>query len=96
MYQVPIAPFSAGGTRLERILNLLSLFTMAMTVPQVVAVWTQQNAGGVSLISWSAYLLAAVVWFFHGLQKRDPAIYLACIGWIILDAAIVIGVVVHR
>lgn len=96
MYQVPIAPVSAGGTRLERVLNLLSLFTMAMTVPQVVAVWTQQNAGGVSLISWSAYLLAAVVWLFHGLQKRDPAIYLACIGWIILDAAIVMGVVVHR
>ena len=30
---------------------------------------------------------------FAALDRRS---YLACIGWIILDAAIVIGVIVHR
>ena len=34
--------------------------------------------------------------FIYGIQKRDKTIYLACIGWIALDAAIIIGVMVHR
>jgi hypothetical protein len=29
-------------------------------------------------------------------QKHDKTIYLAYIGWVLLDAAGVIGVVVHR
>jgi tRNA/tmRNA/rRNA uracil-C5-methylase (TrmA/RlmC/RlmD family) len=50
---------------------------------------------GVSLVSWLAYLLAACLWFVYGFQKRDKTIYLACVGWIVLDAAIVAGVIVH-
>lgn len=41
-------------------------------------------------------LVSACLWFVYGLQKRDKTIYLACIGWILLDAAIVIGVIVNR
>jgi hypothetical protein len=35
-------------------------------------------------------------WFVYGLQKNDKTVYLACVGWVLLDLAIVIGVVVHR
>ena len=34
--------------------------------------------------------------FVYGIQKRDKTIYLACIGWIVLDAAIIAGVVVYQ
>jgi hypothetical protein len=55
------------------------------------------SASGVSLVSWAAsYLVAASLWLIHGVRKHDKSIYLACIGWIILDAAIVIGVVVRQ
>jgi len=42
-----------------------------------------------------SYLLAACLWFVYGLQKRDKTIYLACVGWVLLDLAVVIGVIVH-
>lgn len=96
MSHVPTPAVSGGETRLERALNLLSAFTMAMTVPQVLTIWVNQNAAGVSLISWSAYLLSAIVWLFYGLRRRNATIYLPCIGWIILDSAVVIGVIAHR
>jgi hypothetical protein len=51
---------------------------------------------GVSLLSWGAYLAAACLWFVHGLQRRDRAIWLACIGWVVLDAAVVLGVLLRR
>lgn len=77
---------------LERSLGALSFVTMASTVPQVLAVW-RQGGEGVSLVSWSAYLLSACLWLVYGLRKRDRTIYLPCIGWIALDAAIVAGIV---
>jgi hypothetical protein len=51
---------------------------------------------GVSLLSWGSYLIAACLWFVHGVQKRDKAIYVACVGWVLLDAAVVFGVLLHR
>ena len=87
---------SAPVTGLEKTLGILSVVTMVMTLPQVFAIWIGRDATGVSVISWSAYLVSACLWFVYGFQKRDKTIYLACIGWILLDAAIVFGVVMYR
>jgi uncharacterized protein with PQ loop repeat len=81
---------------LEKVLRGLSVFTMLMTVPQVLTIWVGRDAGGVSLASWVSYLLSACLWFVYGIQKHDKTIYLACVGWVLLDAAIVIGVILYR
>ena len=78
----------------ERLINAFSFVTMAMTVPQAVSVW-RSSAAGVSMLSWSTYLVSACLWLVYGLRKRDPTIYLPCVGWILLDAAIVLGIVLH-
>ena len=49
--------------------------------------------GAVSVVSWSAYLLSALLWFVYGLRQRDKNIYLPCIGWIGLDVAVVAGAI---
>jgi uncharacterized protein with PQ loop repeat len=77
------------------VLRLVSVGTMLMTLPQVWTIWVGGNAEGVSLISWAAYLFSAALWFVYGLRKRDKTIYVACIGWILLDGAIVVGVLVQ-
>jgi len=82
-----------GG--LEKVLRLLSVMTMLMTVPQILTIWVGGNTAGVSLVSWASYLFVACLWFVYGLQKRDKTIYLACVGWVFLDAAVVIGIIVH-
>ena len=86
-------PASVSG--MEKVLRALSVATMLMTLPQVLAVWIGRDAGGVSLVAWGSYLFSACLWFVYGLRKKDKTIYLACIGWILLDMAIVIGVIVH-
>lgn len=76
---------------MKQLLGGLSIFTLVMTVPQILAIWLSRQAAGVSLLSWSAYWLSALVWFFYGLQKRDRNIYLPCIGWLVLDGAVIVG-----
>jgi uncharacterized protein with PQ loop repeat len=77
-----------------RLLNAFSIVTMAMTVPQAVAVW-RGDAAGVSLLSWGAYLVSACLWMVHGVREGDKAIWVPCIGWIALDVAIVLGIVLR-
>jgi uncharacterized protein with PQ loop repeat len=86
---------SRSETVFSRLLGGMSVFTMLMTVPQVLTIWVGHQAAGVSVVSWSAYLLSAVLWLWYGLRKRDKNIYLPCIGWIGLDAAVIAGAVVY-
>jgi uncharacterized protein with PQ loop repeat len=91
----PAAQAARSETLLRRLLGGMSVFTLLMTIPQVLTIWVGQQAAGVSILSWSAYLLSALLWFWFGLQKRDRNIYLPCIGWIGLDAAVIAGAVVY-
>jgi uncharacterized protein with PQ loop repeat len=86
---------SAALSGLEKVLRAVSIATMIMTVPQVLSIWIGRDAGAVSLVAWASYLFAACLWFVYGLRKRDKTIYLACLGWIVLDAAVVIGIIVY-
>ena len=98
MAPIPTTPAGVASrpdTTLSRVLGFMSVFTMLMTVPQVLTIWVGHQAAGVSVISWSAYLLSAMLWFWYGLQKRDKNIYLPCVGWIGLDAAVIAGALVH-
>ena len=82
-------------TALRRLLGGMSVFTMLMTIPQVATIWIGHQAAGVSILSWSAYLTSAVLWLVFGLRKRDRNIYLPCVGWIVLDAAVIAGAIVY-
>jgi len=74
----------------------MSLFTLVMTLPQVLTIWLGHQAAGVSLLSWSAYLISALLWFWYGFQKHAPNIYLACIGWMAMDLGVIIGALLYR
>jgi uncharacterized protein with PQ loop repeat len=80
---------------MSRLLGSLSLFTMLMTIPQVLTIWVGHQAAGVSLLSWCAYLVSAVLWLWYGIQRRDKNIYLPCVGWIALDGAVIFGVLIY-
>ena len=84
---------SQSDAFLRRILGFMSAFSMLMTIPQVWTIWVHHEARGVSIVSWSAYLLSALLWFVYGLRQRDKNIYLPCIGWIGLDVAVVTGAI---
>jgi uncharacterized protein with PQ loop repeat len=80
-----LAAASPSDTKLRGLLGGMSVFTMIMTVPQVLAIWVGHQAAGVSILSWSAYFVSAVLWLWFGIRRHDRNIYLSCLGWIALD-----------
>jgi uncharacterized protein with PQ loop repeat len=92
---VAAAAASPSDTKLRTLLGGMSIFTMVMTVPQVWAIWVGHQAAGVSILSWSAYLVSALLWLWFGIRQRDRNIYLPCLGWIALDSGVIAGAVVY-
>ena len=83
-------------TPLEKLLRFAAVGTMLMTVPQVWSIWTAGDVSGVSLVSWIAYLLSSIAWLTYGIQKQDATICFANAGWIVMDLAIIVGIVVRQ
>ena len=92
---IPAAGSSQPDTLLRRLLGGMSIFTLLMTVPQVLTIWVGHQAAGVSVLLWGAYLLSAVLWFWYGLRQGDKNIYLPCVGWVVLDGAVIVGALVY-
>jgi len=83
------------ATRLRHVLGFMSVATMLMTIPQVLTIWLRHEAAGVSVVSWSAYLVSAALWLWYGIEQRDRNIYLPCIGWLVLDGAVIAGALAY-
>lgn len=92
---VPAERVFPSDTAMKQLLGALSVFTLVMTVPQILAIWVSREAAGVSLLSWSAYWVSALVWFWYGVRKRDRNIYLPCLGWLLLDGAVIAGAMLY-
>lgn len=90
-----VQPSSATDVMLRRLMAVMSAFTLAMTLPQVLTIWVERQAAGVSILTWSAYFASAALWLWYGLRSGDRSIYLPCIGWLLMDGAVVAGAVIY-
>ena len=71
------------------------VFSPMMTVPQAAKIWLDKSAGGVSLASWIAYLIAAIIWLAYGLHYRNRPLIVAYLLWLNLSLIIVVGIVIY-
>ena len=81
---------------MKRLLGAVALVTLVMTLPQIYTIWVDRQVAGISLWSWITYWVGSLVWLVYGIQKRDRIIYLPCAAWLLLDTAVVLGVLIYR
>jgi uncharacterized protein with PQ loop repeat len=75
--------------RLAYLAGLAGSFT---ALPQVIYIWTSHQAAGVSFWSSWGFTTVACIWLAYGVVLRQGPLVLSSILWIILDLAIVSGV----
>ncbi len=66
-----------------------------MTLPQVFKIWVQQNAAGVSVVSWAAYFVFAIFWLIYGVLHKEKPIIITNTIWLFLDVLIVVGTLMY-
>ncbi len=85
--------------KIQRIINksvyAVTITGIAVTIPQVLKVWSDSGNQGVSIISWMGFAFSASFWLLYGLLHKDKAIILSSSAGIIMDILIVVGVLLH-
>lgn len=85
--------------KFKRMMDWLIYFVAVLgplvAIPQVLKIWIEQNASGVSIISWGAYLLGSIIWITYGLIHNEKPIIISNILWMIANIFIVIGIFVY-
>jgi len=69
----------------------MGAISVAVNVPQLIAVWTSPSIAGVSLVSWVGFLLGSVFWFAYGLLHHEKPIIVINGGLIVIQGLIVVG-----
>ena len=79
----------------DHLIYVVGIFGPIMTVPQLLKIWVEKNAAGVSAVSWTAYFFASLFWLIYGLMHKEGPIIFNAILWIILEILIVVGAMVY-
>lgn len=80
---------------LDSLVFAVALFSVIMTVPQVLEIWGSKSAGNVSLMSWCAYNIASVFWVVYGIAHKEKVIIAVYSLYALLDALVVIGIILY-
>jgi len=81
---------------LDKIIYFVGISGPIMTIPQVLKVWVEKDAAGVSLISWSWYLATAFIWLGYGIVHKEKPLIITYILWIIIQAILVVGILLYK
>lgn len=79
----------------HRIAYLAGLAASLATIPQIIKVWVEKDTSGVSVLTWSFYLIIAVILVIYGRIHKERLMVIMYILLTIAEALIIVGVIVH-
>lgn len=69
--------------------------TVAVNIPQLISVWTSPDITGVSLVSWTGFLLGSCFWLLYGILHKEKPITTINAMLIVVQGLIVAGVILR-
>jgi uncharacterized protein with PQ loop repeat len=80
----------------DKVIYFVGLIAALISIPQLLKIWVYQNAAGVSLITWSCYLVLELLWITYGfIHKVKPIIFAYCAIFVV-DSLTVLGIILYR
>lgn len=76
---------------LDRIAMAAGVLGPIMAVPQAWQIFTQQEAAGVSVLSWTLFALLDIPLFIYGYAHRDFIIMVSYSMWFVINTIVVSG-----
>jgi uncharacterized protein with PQ loop repeat len=81
---------------LDKSIYIISIGGPSMTIPQVLKIWTEKNAGGISVVAWVGYTVFAILWLFYGMRHNLKPIIVTNLTIIILNSLVIAGTLAYR
>lgn len=82
-------------TLVDKCIYGIGLIAVLANMPQLWNIWVVKNSAGVSLISWTGFLVGSLFWFCYGLLHKEKPIMVINAFLIVVQGGIVLGLLVH-
>lgn len=66
-----------------------------ITLPQIIAIYSNQNAENVSLLTWVGYLIFGVIFLVYGIVYKLKPIYIGQSFWVTMEIIMVVGILIY-
>jgi uncharacterized protein with PQ loop repeat len=80
---------------LDKIILAIAVIGPALTIPQIFRIFYYQNATGVSIITWSLYVLFDIPWIVYGVIHKEKPIIIAYAFWVLTGLIVVLGILMY-
>ena len=81
---------------LDKIMMGVALIGPLATLPQVYQVFMTQDTKGLSLVTWTVWVLLSCVWLVYGLLHKEMPIVLSNLIYIVLQGAVVSAILLYN
>jgi uncharacterized protein with PQ loop repeat len=75
----------------DRATFAVAILEPLVTLPQVITIFADKTAAGVSLATWTGYELLTLVWIWYALVHKDRLILLYQGLFLIIQTGVIIG-----
>ena len=81
---------------IEKIIYLAAFLYPLTTLPQIIQIFSTQNAHSVSLLTWVLYMFFTFVFLLYALVEKLKPLIIEYILWLAVEAAVVVGILLYR
>jgi MtN3 and saliva related transmembrane protein len=80
---------------LDKIIYLVGVVGPFITIPQILKIWSTQEALGVSLWSWVGYLILSIIWTIYGVVHKEKPIIVMNLLNVFMQFLVVLGIIIY-
>ena len=80
---------------LDKIIYAVGVAGPVITIPQIIKIWTEKDASGVSEIAWIGYTVLAMIWLLYGIAHKEKPIIVTYSVVIVANGIVSIGAVIY-
>lgn len=79
----------------DRLVLVVAVAYPLSTIPQILDIWIGRSVQGVSLITWSLFLVLQSILLAYGVVHKDRKLTLMWALWVFMYILVVVGLVIY-
>lgn len=78
----------------DKLIVILGLVNVIATIPQITQIWQNQDASGVSLVTWAYYVIFTAILLVYAISIKAKPMIIMYTGNTIVYTLVLVGVII--
>ena len=80
---------------LDRLILSLAILGPMANIPQIWKIFAEKNTAGLSLTTWSIFVVITIPWIIYGIVHKEKPIIVANILWFTTQLIVTAGIIIY-